>query len=97
MSGAFREVLGLDEGTVGRTTSFFEAGGDSTLAVALIGKLRASVSDAISLRDLFEAPTVGGLSARLVQLSASEVVLSGQEALLPAREGRVKRSDGAFP
>jgi len=66
VSAAFHEVLGLDEGTIGRTTSFFEAGGDSTLAVALIGKLQSSVSDAISLLDLFEEPTVSGLSTRLV-------------------------------
>merc|ERR1712227_950328 len=61
VAAAFQETLGLDS-AIDRNASFFESGGDSALAVQVIGKLRESVTDQVSLRDLFEAPTVAGLS-----------------------------------
>ena len=67
MAAAFQQALGLDT-AIDRNASFFETGGDSALAVQVIGSLRESVSDQVSLRDLFESPTVAGLTARLVEL-----------------------------
>jgi acyl carrier protein len=67
VAAAFQQALGLDT-AIDRNASFFESGGDSALAVQVIGSLRESVSDQVSLRDLFESPTVAGLTARLVEL-----------------------------
>ena len=66
VAAAFQEALGLGS-AVDVDASFFEIGGDSALAVRVIGKLRETVTDQVSLRDLFESPTVAGLSARLAQ------------------------------
>ncbi|ATZ23947.1 Tyrocidine synthase 3 [Streptomyces lavendulae subsp. lavendulae] len=54
------EVLGLEQ--PGVEDSFFEVGGDSIRAVALVGALRAA-GFALTVRDVFDARTVAGLAA----------------------------------
>ncbi|WP_026360199.1 non-ribosomal peptide synthetase [Amycolatopsis nigrescens] len=58
----FAEVLGLPE--IGIDDDFFAVGGHSLLATRLIGLIRAELSAAVSLRDVFEAPTVRELAMR---------------------------------
>jgi amino acid adenylation domain-containing protein len=59
----FAEVLEVDR--VGIGDSFFERGGHSFLAMRMIGLLRSRFSIEISIRQLFETPTVEGLASVL--------------------------------
>ena len=64
----FEDVLGIDG--VKPTDDFFELGGDSLVAVKLVAKIRASLVDQVSLRDLFEASNPQALSSRLLAMAA---------------------------
>ncbi|WP_419995126.1 amino acid adenylation domain-containing protein [Streptomyces boninensis] len=68
MAGVWAEVLGLDE--VGVHDNFFDLGGDSIRAVALVGALRAAGWET-SVRDVFEHRTVARLRAALGDAGAA--------------------------
>ena len=63
LAGIYAEVLGVDR--VGVQDSFFDMGGDSLSAMRVVAAINKSAGGDISVRTLFEAPTVAQLALRL--------------------------------
>ncbi|NNN33847.1 amino acid adenylation domain-containing protein [Streptomyces sp. S3(2020)] len=85
LSRLFAETLGVPAPDPG--ASFFDLGGDSLLATRLIGRVRAVTGAALSVRALFEAPSVTALARRL----GDDHPDAGLGPLLPLREGVERR------
>ncbi|QIS05391.1 amino acid adenylation domain-containing protein [Nocardia brasiliensis] len=64
VAAVFAEVLGSER--VGVDQSFFELGGNSLSATKVVARVNSALGSTIALRDLFDAPTVAQLSARVV-------------------------------
>ncbi|BBZ44467.1 hypothetical protein MPRM_17480 [Mycobacterium parmense] len=63
LAGIYARVLGVQR--VGADDSFFDLGGDSLSAMRLIAAVNAGLDGGLSVRALFEAPTVAQLALRL--------------------------------
>ncbi|NGO73759.1 phosphopantetheine-binding protein, partial [Streptomyces boncukensis] len=73
----WEEVLGID--SIGVHDNFFDLGGESLLAMQLVARLRDRCGTALSLRRVFDAPTVAELVPLLEQAA-------------PATTGRIRPS-----
>ena len=63
VAGIYAQVLGLER--VGVDESFFDLGGDSLSAMRVIAAINKSFDAGVSVRALFEAPTVAQLAPRI--------------------------------
>ncbi|MEV0358619.1 amino acid adenylation domain-containing protein [Nocardia sp. NPDC050697] len=64
VAAVFAEVLAAER--VSADQSFFELGGNSLSATKVVARVNAALGARIALRDLFDAPTVAQLAARVV-------------------------------
>ncbi|WP_425300616.1 amino acid adenylation domain-containing protein, partial [Nocardia farcinica] len=69
VAAVFGELLGRAE--VGLDDDFFALGGNSLLATRVIARVNEALEVGLEVRELFEAPTVGALAARIVPGSAA--------------------------
>ncbi|WP_142281729.1 non-ribosomal peptide synthetase, partial [Mycobacterium kyorinense] len=63
LAGIYAQVLGVDR--VGVDDSFFDLGGDSLSAMRLIAAINTSLDAGLSVRAVFEAPTVAQLASHI--------------------------------
>ncbi|WP_156148942.1 non-ribosomal peptide synthetase [Rhodococcus sp. MEB064] len=63
VASVFAELLGVDR--VGRDDDFFALGGNSLVATRAVARLGAALDTTVTVRTLFEAPSVSALAAKL--------------------------------
>jgi acyl transferase domain-containing protein/acyl carrier protein len=66
----WQELLGIEQ--VGIQDSFFELGGHSLLATQLFSRIRKEFNVSLSLRSIFEMPTIASQSEMIMALSWTE-------------------------
>jgi amino acid adenylation domain-containing protein/non-ribosomal peptide synthase protein (TIGR01720 family) len=64
----------LEVGQIGVTSNYFEAGGNSLLAIHLIVMIRKNLQGEVSISDIFDFPTVSELAKVLDQRAAAKAI-----------------------
>ncbi|HKH43314.1 MAG TPA: amino acid adenylation domain-containing protein, partial [Thermoanaerobaculia bacterium] len=90
LAGLWAEVLGLER--VGAADDFFDLGGHSLLATQVMSRLREAFGVEIPLHDLFEAPVLADLAARVEAAQRTGAVPPAPPLLPVPRERRLPLS-----
>ena len=77
LAGIYAQVLGLDR--VGVDDSFFDLGGDSLSAMRVIAAINTGLDADISVRTLFDAPSVARLAPRIGEDAGRRAPLAAGE------------------
>jgi len=85
VAAIWREVL--DREQIGIEENFFEIGGHSLLATQIIGRLSKRIDVAISVRTLFEHPTIAGFAAELEQAQRQQLAVAPPAIVPVPRNG----------
>ena len=86
VAGVLAPLLGVERVDV--EANFFSLGGHSLLGIQLISRLRACLGIELSLRSVFEAPSVAELSVEVEQLLRARVEAMTDEEALRTLESR---------
>ena len=78
LAGMWQSLLGIER--VGVDDNFFELGGHSLLAIQLASRIRETFRVDVTVRALFDAPTVATL-ARLVAAAAPQAAAEEQRII----------------
>ncbi len=87
----------LQKSTIGIDDNFFDQGGDSLIAVRLISQIRKEFKMEISIRSIFDTPTIKQLSELLTDKSAIDSIInknttsSGPSFIIPLQKIGDKR------
>jgi phthiocerol/phenolphthiocerol synthesis type-I polyketide synthase E len=63
LTDIWRELLGVDQ--IGANDDFFELGGHSLLATRVLARIDVTLKARLTLRDIFDAPTIRELAAKV--------------------------------
>ncbi|MCS6914978.1 MAG: SDR family NAD(P)-dependent oxidoreductase [Myxococcota bacterium] len=85
IAAVWEEALGI--AGIGVHDDFFDLGGHSLLLTQVISQVRRQTGAEVSLRDLFDSPTVAGLAAQIAQARSGSAITRVARAAY-----RVKRS-----
>ncbi|WP_156669540.1 condensation domain-containing protein, partial [Mycobacterium sp. E3339] len=77
LAGIYAQVLGVER--VGIDDSFFDLGGDSLSAMRVVAAVNSGLDTALSVRALFEAPTVAQLAPRIGTCGGGLAPLTARE------------------
>ncbi|GAA0469940.1 hypothetical protein Ade02nite_32980 [Paractinoplanes deccanensis] len=95
LAGVFASVLGVP--AVGRRDDFFALGGHSLLAARVAARARTLFGADLALRDVFDAPTVAALAARIDTARPATAIARGEGTEMSAAQRRLwflSRLDG---
>ncbi|MGW4101558.1 non-ribosomal peptide synthase/polyketide synthase, partial [Mycobacterium sp. NPDC004974] len=83
LAGIYARVLGVER--VGADDSFFDLGGDSVSTMRLVSAINASLDTELSVRTVFEAPTVAQLALCIGERAGAvnPLVASERPAVIP--------------
>ncbi|GGK36819.1 amino acid adenylation domain-containing protein [Nocardia camponoti] len=79
------DVLALGDTAIGIDDSFFDLGGNSLIAARAIARVNATFETALTIRDLFEAPTIAELAATMGTRRPDATTAKLVPAVRPAR------------
>ena len=85
LAALWAEILGRPR--IGIHDNFFHLGGHSLLATQLVARMQAAFGGDITLRMVFEAPTVAGFAERLLQHRLQELAIGDLDDMLGELEG----------
>ncbi|KFY17806.1 hypothetical protein V492_00362, partial [Pseudogymnoascus sp. VKM F-4246] len=82
-----QQVLKLSPGTIGMDDSFFYLGGDSIMAMKLVGMIRKA-GVALTVADVFNHPKLSDIARVMCYTAESSVTIVGPFALLDSEEAQ---------